>query len=507
MGFMENLKKEQNNRKTLTENFAVAYETTGSDLLDFNFKITSFRKYSDEDIIKSFQKVFYDDNILALKYLFYVGDIRQGLGERRVFKVCFAWVAKSHPDQARRLLKIIPEYSRWDILISLVDCSEKLVKREVINIIRNQLRQDKFNMLNNKPISLMAKWLPSENTSSKDTRLLARQIMSELKMSPKKYRKTLSALRSYLDVVEVKMSSKSWDEIDYSTVPSVANLRYSDAFLRNDKERRVEYLESLKSGKTKINAGVLQPHEIVYKYTKGYDIWSNNYYTKFNDTLEELWKALPDICTEETLVVRDGSGSMYCGVSGKVRAVDVATALAIYCSEHTTGEFNDKFITFSSNPRLVDLRGCKNLADKIDVAFNETEMSNTNIYKTMQLILTTAIKNNMRQEELPKNILIVSDMQFDGTRFHLSRSLFEDIQKEFEIHGYKLPRICFWNLCPYDSKTIPIQQNDMGLILCSGFSVNNLKMFMSGEIDPLKILLEVIESRRYAIIDKILSEN
>ena len=55
-----------------------------------------------------------------------------------------------------------------------------------------------------------------------------------------------------------------------------------------------------------------------------------------------------------------------------------------------------------------------------------------------------------------------------------------------------------------DEKTIPLQENDLGLILCSGFSTNNLKMFMSGEIDPLKILLEEVNSKRYDEVEKAL---
>ena len=501
MGFMENLRVEQNNEKTLTENLAVAYATSGDDFLDFNFRITDLRTCDGQEIISSFKKLFYDDKVLAIKYLFYVGDIREGLGERNIFRTCMRWLCKRNSEYAKKVLYLIPEYSRWDILVNLITVEK--VKEDIISIVADRLEKDLTNMSNNKPVSLLGKWLPSENTSSKDTRALARIVMKELGMTPKQYRKMLSRLRAYIDVVEVKMSSKSWGEINYESVPSKANLIYSDAFMRNDTERRAEYLRSLSKGEAKINASVSEPHEIVNKYT-GNNFWYNSV-KDYDETLEQLWKALPSHDINNTLVVRDGSGSMTTKVSGRISALDVATALAVYCSEHCKGEFRNKFITFSSKPKLVDLTRCDSLRDKLEVAYNEADCSNTDMYKTMKLVLDTAVKNNMKQEELPDTILIISDMQFDGRWFNFDESLFDSIKREFEAEGYKLPRICFWNLCSYNAKTIPLQQNECGLILCSGFSVNNLKMFMSGEIDPLKVLLETINSERYDKVEKALT--
>ena len=499
--FMDYVKEYENQEKTFTENGAVAYKTSGSSFLDFNFRITDLRTCSEDEIVSSFKKLFYEDKILAIKYLFYVGDIREGLGERNIFKSCITWLSLYQPTWARKILYLIPEYSRWDILIRLVTIHS--VKPVVLELIKNQFIDDIASMCAGKPVSLLAKWMPSENASSQGTRHLARYIMKELHMSPRTYRKNLSALRRYLDVVEVHMSANRWDTINYETVPSKANLLYSDAFYKHDSERRTEYLASLKSGHAKINASVSQPHEIVNKYFTN-SSWYMPTVGKYDETLEQMWKALPSYGVKNTLVVRDGSGSMTQKVSGKTSALDVATALAIYCSEHAFGGFRNKFITFSHNPKLVSLSGCKSLRDKLDVAMNEAEISDTNMYKTMELVLNTAVENNMLQAELPDTILIISDMQFNGGRFHFNESLFDNIKRKFEEKGYNLPRICFWNVCGYNAKTIPLQSNEYGLILCSGFSINNLKMFMSGEIDPLKILLETINSKRYEKVEEAL---
>lgn len=486
MSFIDEMQKTLNNEKTLTTNGAVAYKTSGKKLLDFNFAVSGMRKEADSTIMDRFAKVFYEDPMTAVKYLFYLGDVREGLGERRSFRICLNWLANSHPEIVQKLVVLVPEYTRWDNILELLTTE---VADKTIEVIKNQLEMDVANMKSNKPISLCGKWMPSESASSKTIKSRARMIMEKIGMSPRQYRKLMSALRKYLNVVEVKMCSKKWGDIDYEAVPSRANLIYNSAFLRNDEERRREYLDGLRTGKTKINASVLQPHEITYQY-RG---------RRYDETLEALWKALPNLMVENTLVVRDGSGSMTwarCGDSGAT-PLDVATALAIYMAEHNSGEWKDKYITFSANPKIVDLTNCKNLKDKIDLSYREADCSNTNIYKTMKLILDTAVRANMSQEDMPGMIVICSDMQFDGRSHNMNQTLFEEIADEFASHGYKMPKICFWNLAGRVNNTIPMQQNEMGLILCSSFSVQILKMFMSNKIDPLDVLMEQLDSERY----------
>lgn len=492
MNFFESMKSTLNENKTTTDNGAIAYETAGKKLLDFNFEVSGFRNESEFTIKNNFMDVFYEDRMTAIKYLFMLGDCRGGLGERRTFKTCFEWLADQQPEIAKAALNLIPEYTRWDILTELTERTDA-IGETAIEIVKNQLEYDIQNMNNGRPISLLSKWMPSIK-SSKYHIDAGRKMAKNLGMIQKNYRKTLSSLRKYLDVVEVKMCAKKWDEIKYETVPSKANLIYNGAFLRNDEKRRREYLDSLNKGQTKINASVLQPHEITYKY---------RCIRSSNDTLEALWKALPDLTVENTLVVRDGSGSMTwtsCGSSGAT-PLDVATALAIYMAEHNSGGWKDKYITFSSNPEIVDLSNCKTLKEKVHYSAKFNDCSNTDIYKTMKLVLETAIKNKMKQSDMPKRIVICSDMQFDGTKHHLNQSLFDSIAKEFEQYNYRLPKICFWNLAGSVKNTIPMQENELGLVLCSSFSIQNLKMFMSGETDPYKVLMEAINSERYLPVE------
>ena len=351
--------------------------------------------------------------------------------------------------------------------------------------------------------SLIFKWLKSENASSSETKRLARKTRQALGLSSREYRKTLSEGRAYLDVVECKMSAKEWNGINYETVPSRANLIYNNAFLRNDEERRRAYLGALEKGEAKINASTLFPHDIVHKYMPGGGWYQS--LKSYDATLEGLWKALPDTVkgAENTIVVADGSGSMTCNVGGNtsVTALDVANALAIYFSERASGEFKDKYITFSSRPQLVDFSNAKTLRDKLQIALRHNEVADTNIEATFDLILKTAVNNNMSQEDMPKNILIISDMEFNGACYYRpNETLFASIAKKYAAYGYKLPKLIFFNVNSR-TNTIPVKENDLGVILVSGFSVNIINMIMSNKLDPYECLLEVLNTERYDAIE------
>ena len=491
MNFVNAMQSELNSEKKLTTNGAIGWATSGKKLLDLNFAVTSLRDASEQEIIDKFIGAFYEDQMTAIKWLFFTRDAREGTGERRLFRVVMKWLAENKSEIAKAVMEYIPFYGRWDDMWCLLDTE---LKQNVINMVGRQLSIDDTNMKNKHSISLMYKWLPSDNASSSETKRFANIIRTGLGITSCNYRKMLSNRRAYLDVVECKMSARQWNEIDYEAVPSRANLIYNDAFLRNDTERRREYLSKLEKGEAKINASVLFPDDIVHKYGDG-SAWSTRV-KKYDATLEGLWDALPTLSTENTLVVRDGSGSMM----GK--PMDVSTALAIYMAERTTGDFHNKFITFSANPRLIDLNGCTTLRDKLIKCYAETECSNTNIYKVFKLILDTAIHNKMKQEDMPKNIVVVSDMQFDGRAHNLNDTLFDTIAKEYAQYDYLLPRLVFWNVNEYSRNNVtPVQQNELGVVLMSGYSANLIKMVMSNQVDPYQCLLEQVNSERYQVIE------
>lgn len=305
------------------------------------------------------------------------------------------------------------------------------------------------------------------------------------------------------------MSKNDWDGIDYQRVPSRANLIYNKAFLRHDEERRREFLSRVENGEAKINAGTLFPHDIVNKYRQSHGV---------DATLEALWQNLPDTVQGcgNTMVVMDDSGSMEWVMlpGSSARPLEVANALAIYFAERSSGQFKDQYMSFSDRPQLLDISSGKNLYERLQIVHACHAGANTNVEAVFDLILETAVSKHMNQNDLPANILIISDMEFDACAscgapsrdrwsYNTQRPnarLFDEINRRYQQAGYKMPRLVFWNVASR-SGTIPVRENDMGVALVSGFSVNIAQMVMSGKLDPYECLLETLNTERYQPIE------
>ena len=492
---------------SVTENGALGFKTAGSKLVDLNFSLSSMRNMDENEIWTRFLEAYNENPTLSLLWLFFARDIREGCGERRTFRVIFGRFCNENPPTAIRLIKLIPFYGRWDDVVE-VFCSDVpcKVRDEAFSVIMKQLSDDLDNARAGKPISLLVKWLPSLTTSSAETRRRAELLRNSFGYTPKQYRKVLTHLRYYLGVVEQKMSFGDWGKIDYEKVPSRAAMNYREAFARHDADRYTKYLSNVKSGEAKIHAGAVFPYDIVHAYEMK---------EKYSEPLELQWAALPNKVPDQysTLVVVDGSGSMgsTVGPTG-VTCHDVARSLAIYFSEKLKGPFKDTFITFSANPRVVKFQKDLSLRAKLNLLERFDECSNTNIEKTFDLILDTAVKNHMTQDMIPANILIVSDMEFDAATCSAwyrndsknpDQALFDQIADRWECAGYKLPRLVFWNVCSRTG-TIPLTENDLGVALVSGFSPNIADMVMSGDLDPYNCLVARLTGGRYAKVEEAL---
>lgn len=507
------LKNTLNSEVSYTENGAIGFKTSGKALLDLNFSVSSLRKANKETIEKKFSDAFFESPMYAIKWLFFARDVRGGMGERRIFRICFEWLANTRPEVVKKLIPLVAEFGRFDDL--LYSGLEGELWDVVVDYIDNQITEDYKNASAGKPTSLLAKWLPSCNTSSSETRNLAKKIYTALKLSEKEYRKMLSKIRANLKVVEVDASAKNWSAIDYEKVPSMANLKYKNAFLRNDETRRREYLAKLDKGEAKINSSVAFPCDIVHNYVSkntSYGYCKYNY-IQIDSALEAMWKSLPDYAINgNVLCVCDSSGSMTTPVSGSMTALDVCYALGIYCAEHCTGPFKDKYITFSSRPQYIDMSNAKSLVDKLKISYSHSEVANTNLEAVFDLVLQTAVDHKLKQEDIP-TLVILSDMEIDqgadfGTRSYSQNynarktALMEQIKKRYEAAGYNLPRTVWWNIASR-SGTIPLQQNsETGIILCSGYSQNTFKMLASNKTDPYEVLLETLDVERYKVIEE-----
>ena len=498
-----------------SENGAVMYSTTGKALLDLHFATSSLRNKSDKEIVTMWRNAYSENPRLAIRWLAYTSDIRSGAGERRTSRIIMHDIASNGGYAIiGNILAEMIELGRWDVIYTFKDV--KPMYPYISSVVNTQWKKDVWNMNHNKPVSLLAKWLDSANSHVEKTRENGLWTMQMLGLNETQYRKTISMLRKYIDVVERKMSSNNWQAIDYETVPSKANLIYNKAFLKHDEERRRSYLNALTKGEAKINSSVAFPHEIVHKYRSGYGLAP-----KSDPAIEGMWKALPDLVGKNggtTIVCRDDSGSMTCQVDRKssVTALEVATALSIYFAERCKGPYHNTFFSFSETPRIMELKDNWNLHSKLKYCYSHSEVANTNIERLFDLILETAVKNHCSQDEIPSTLLIISDMEMDSCSCHngssrwntgLPATLFDTINKKYKRAGYNMPTLVFWNV---NSRTnaMPVREhNGFPARLVSGFSVNTLKMVLSNKTNPWDALVEQLMDKRYDKIEKMAFDN
>lgn len=468
---------------TTTENGATTFKSTNSSVVDWFFHGAALRnEQNTERILKLFIKAFKEDPQTALRVLFYIRDVRGGQGERRVFRVCIEWLAMNHEDWVIHNLDLFPEYGRWDDLISLLGNSSTL-DGLIVQKLSTTLSRDMYNLRKGDSISLLAKWMPSENTSSKETRNLANFLRANLGMTPKEYRQILSKLRRQLDIVERKLSAKECYTVNYPNLPSKAAMKYRKAFSRNDGLRYQAYLDSLKKGETKINTATLYPYELLQKVWRGED----------NDTINLMWKNLPDYVPDLCgLVVADTSGSMTC-MNNLPMAISVS--LAMYIAERNKNKaWKDYFISFSERPKLHKIEG--NTLYQRANSVRLGDVANTNIQAVFDLVLDRAIANKVPQEDMPKILLIVSDMEFDSCTKNASATNFEAIKRRYAKANLPMPTLAFWNVCSRNTQA-PIQFNEQGVVLLSGSSPIVFKYALRNCTTPLEMVYNVVNADRY----------
>lgn len=485
---LEALKKEIN--YGLTENGSLKHNSTLNATYDLFALGGAYRNRSDADIISLFDKAYCQDPILALKCLFYIRDIRGGLGERKFFRVILKHLAQIDPELIRRNLENIPYFGRWDDLYSLFNTS---LENDALYLIKEQLNID---VASYTP-SLLAKWLKSENTSSKESRRIAKKIRNYLGLTSKQYRKTLSILRAKIRLVENLMSSGQWDKIQYDKIPSQAGLKYRNAFAKHDYER---YNDFIKNKTTKVNANTLYPYEIISKVISDAR-WGCNDIKRAS--LNKYWDNLINYFDNSYfngLVVCDTSASMR--GSQADAPINVAISLAMYCAERADGPFKNHYISFSRNPRLVEVVG-SDFVQKVINIFNANLCENTDLERVFDLLLNTAIKNKLEQNNLPEHIVIISDMEIDrGTTQYVTKNetktLMENIRKQWLEAGYKLPKLIYWNVDARHDTFLDLD-NTNDITYVSGCSPVIFKSVLTGKTS-YELCLDILLSPRYECV-------
>lgn len=464
----------------MTENGDKSFSTTKSACLDLFALGGSLRTRSKEDILDLWNDAEAEDPLTAYKILFFIRSVREGYGERRTFRTI--WNSLD-PCLQSDLSYLVGEVGRWD------DLEESIYKNPMVALdVKGQL-EDEYEALKKegKSPSLLAKWLPC-GKGNKTARVRTRKMAQCLGFTEEEYRHMVVSLRKELDLVESKMVNKEWSKIDYSKLPSLAGHKYTKAFHRNDGERYSAFLEDVKNGTAKINTSVLTPMEVLAKANRG---------GLEAETAEVEWKSLPDFLGNNSgLAMIDTSSSMtWCEVSKGVTPLIAASAMGIYFAERNKGPFKNLFMTFSQHPDFIDISKEKTLRRKFNKISNSCWGSTTNLRAAFSAILKLALDNGVPQEDMPRTLYIFSDMEFDaGTK--ADESTFEFAKKEFQKYGYQLPNVVFWNLCARNN-TFPVQKNEMGVSLVSGYSPRIFKRAMD-EANPEQYMEKTLAEFPYS---------
>lgn len=507
--FLNALQNEAN--FTRTENGGIAHKTTKSALLDMFGMGAAMRNRSDEDVILMFRNAYAENPTYALKCLFYIRDVRGGQGERRFFRLCIKDLAKQDTDAMRRNIQNIPEYGRWDDLYELVNTP---VEGDMWKFMKHQLALD----VQSKTPSLLAKWMKSENTSSKASRSLGRHTRTHLNMTPREYRKTLSILRERINVLERLMSAGQWDKIEFDKIPSKAGFVYKNAFARHDVERMKaakniqSYHDFVRDETKTVNAKDLYPYEIISEATNVFNDWRfdnaldntkrivvNKYWDNYMKNFDEF--------KFNGIAVVDTSGSMT--GSDKAAPINVAISLGICCAEKAQGPFHGHYISFASRPQLIKVEGV-DFVDTVRRIYRTNLCDNTNIEGVFDLLLNTAINNNCAQSEIPENVIIISDMEFDACQrpfyWGLSRrenlrtfttanaeTELERVARKWASHGYQMPNLIFWNV---DARQNNIPALGERISYVSGMSPSIYQTIATGKTG-YDLMMDKLNSARY----------
>lgn len=494
------------NNITRTENGDLTHKHTDSKVLDMFALGGAYRTRDDADVILLFKNAMEEDSDLAMKCLFYLRDVLQGQGERRFFRVCYKWLCKAYPAIARRNLKHIPSFGRWDDLIYATDGTK--LRNDAFDVIKHQLALD----VQSKTPSLLAKWMPSQNASSKATRRLGHELAAYLNMTSRQYRKVLSTLRARINIVERLMSENRWDEIDFSKIPSKSGLIYKNAFARRDILAK-KYEAFAKDENTKVNAKALYPYDVAHR---AFNISCDTPLDNVDRLMvQKYWDNLPDFYEgkeENAIAVVDVSGSM------NGTPMEVAVSLGAYVADKSHGPFANHFITFSSHPEFVRFEGV-DIVDKMQRCIRADWGMNTNLQAVFDMLLKTAQSKRVNPKDMPQKLYIISDMEFDGCLYFSPRASYsrwgvdsygyvphtvaevntglERIKKVWENAGYTMPKVIFWNVNARNNRIPAIGE---GFSYVSGFSASILKTLLSGKDGYDLMIDKLVGSGRYADI-------
>jgi hypothetical protein len=456
----------------LTDNGALTYSSSSNPIVDLFFLIggASLNTVPITSIIRMFEDAYLYDTERAVRVLCYTRDARGGAGRREIFRQVMQYLEVARPSVVMQLLPFVATYGRFDDLFIF---QTKAIKAAAYAVWAKSISERN---------GLAAKWAPRQATPKDQT---AKELREFLGLTPKQYRKLLVSLTT---VVESKMCSREWEDINYSHVPSLASIRYAKAFGRHDQVRYQEFKNKVQTGEVKVNTGAIYPHDVIVSLRNG-----------DSQLADGMWKQMPDLTEGASILpIVDVSGSMSTQIQGNVTAMDISISLGMYLAMKTKGPFANLYMTFSENPNFVQLDPNVSLYTNYEKV-NETDVGcNTNLVNSFKLLLMTAIKNHVSQADMPEMVLVLSDMQIDEAQCYGEKlTNFQVIDQMYQVAGYIRPRLVFWNINGGEENS-PVRFDEDGTGLVSGFSPSILKSILKAkEFTPMSIVDEILFQPRY----------
>lgn len=456
-----------------TENGAQTYSTSLSALVDLFFQVGALRTQPDDRIDTLFSNAFRADPEKAVRIALWARNVRGGAGERRVFRRILVWLEANNPEYLARILHLIPAVGRWDDLFSILN--NTTIAQSVLTMYGQALRDRN---------GLAAKWAPRE----KSNKLLAARLRGFMRLNASEYRRLIT---SGSKTVEQQMCAKNWGEITYSHVPSVASARYTKAFRRNDADRYGAYINAVKERKVdpatgeiaKINTEALFPYDVTKPEVLN------------SPTADALWDNLPNYVPEglSFIPMIDVSSSMEYSVGAGMRAMDVAVSIGMYLAERGTSAFKNIAMTFAERPSLFTIPE-GTLAHRVSCVKNQSWGGSTDVEAGLALIAEHGREHNVPQAEMPKMLIVISDMEFNANRG--GTTAFAGARQLFKSLGYEMPAIVWWNVVSRNG-VVPVRANQGNTALVSGMSPAVVKGLLGGEINPTAIMMKTIMDPQY----------
>jgi len=532
-------------------------------------------------------------------------DREDGKGERRASYYLLLKLFEYCPRTVLKLLHLYPYFGYWkdlsqlDLLVhgnkKYLTIQQKIVKVFVEQLQKDNQKYEKWLASGSQgklEISLCAKYVPKEKRSFDKKTKIAKRIAkclfldvfrTDFKKAMKSYRSYVSRLNKAIDTVEILECSGRYDEIEPTKVPSRCMHIKKRAFLNlkgnkgevarfPENVRRVacrenflKFIELAKQGKVSNKGRMMFIHELVGELTE------KPYLTQEEIAIVEgQWKSHIDYF--EKMMEENGTslgrGVVVSDVSGSMSGVPmkVSIALGIFVSSLAHPTFRDKFISFHETPKWISLRypetyaqfqqtpgfktswdasragGELSLIEKVKVAVSSSWGGTTDFVAVHELILKCCVDAKISPDDMPKWLLIASDMQFDiangggHNKYGFLETVCDDFRYIAKIHKwdtihdclenayskagmdefgkpYEVPQQIYWNLRG-DTVGFPVQSDTPNTQMISGFNVSVLKLFLSGEdpesftpSTPWDTFKNAITNKRYDVVRRICSES